>query len=85
MMARRLRAETALRRSAIAKGEIGMGEQKKSYIRRALDLLEENGFYVFKVEEDIDIDDGYPYPEGGAIKLEMIPKEALKNNGIRHG
>jgi hypothetical protein len=57
-----------------------MGDQKKSCIRRALDLLEDNGFYVFKVEEDIDLEDGYPYPGGGTIKIEMVPKEALKNN-----
>jgi hypothetical protein len=56
-----------------------MGE-KNSYIRKAIELLEDNGFYVFKAEEELDPDEGYPYPGGGTIELKMIPKELLKHN-----
>jgi hypothetical protein len=53
---------------------------KNSYIRKAIELLEENGFYVFEAKEELDPDDGYPYPGGGTIELKMVPQELLKNN-----
>jgi hypothetical protein len=60
--------------------EKAMEGEKKSSIRKALELLEDNGFYVFKAEEDLDLEGGCSYPWEGAIKLEMVPKEVLKNN-----
>jgi hypothetical protein len=53
--------------------------EKNSYIRKAIELLEDNGFYVFKAEEEI-AEEGYPYPVGGIIELKMVPNELVKKD-----
>jgi hypothetical protein len=53
-------------------------ERKKSYIHKAIELLEENGFRVFKAEEEVD--EGLPYQGGGIIQLGMVPQELVEDN-----
>ncbi|MDR0718129.1 MAG: hypothetical protein LBF78_00730 [Treponema sp.] len=55
-----------------------MGDEKKSNIHKAIELLEENGFYVFKAEEEVS-EDGYPYPGEGTIELKMVRQERVKH------
>ena len=47
----------------------------KTFIQAIVDLLEANGFHVFKAEEEM-IGPGNP---SGAINLQVTPKQRLTN------
>ncbi|MDR1128839.1 MAG: hypothetical protein LBL20_05965 [Treponema sp.] len=52
-----------------------MGNKEKSEIQKAVDLLEGNGYHVFKIEEELvdrGIASGRPT---GAIQIWIAPKE----------
>ncbi|MDR0709303.1 MAG: hypothetical protein LBF77_04475 [Spirochaetaceae bacterium] len=56
-----------------------MGDKEKTRIQKAIDLLEENGFYVFKAEEEAD-PDGRVFFKRGTIQLRIVPKELIEKN-----
>jgi hypothetical protein len=49
--------------------------EEKSDIQAVVDLLEANGYHVFKAEEEM-ISPGNP---SGAINLQIAPRERLSN------
>jgi hypothetical protein len=56
-----------------------MGNKEKSEIQKVVDLLEENGYHVFKAEEYIPEMHGI-VPPTGTIKLRISMKGGTGNN-----